>query len=276
MKKQQIAKESLQAIEKGQYQNEEGKIIDLTQTVRQAVQQTEYWAEEDFEGLFLQRDGLLLGADNFKTVYEVNNETTLQACKKMTTSYEKVFCLNFASAKNPGGGFLGGASAQEESLARSSALYPCLLKGKTYYDFHRAQSDCYYSDKMIYAPLVPVFRDDKGAWLDNFYQVSFLTSPAVNVGCLKDKNEYQEQKADEYMLQRTEKVLSIAFVKGYKHLVLGAWGCGVFRNESEKVARYFAHFLREGGIFENKFEHIIFAVLSRSGENITAFEETFG
>ncbi len=53
-------------------------------------------------------------------------------------------------------------------------------------------------------------------------------------------------------------------------------GCGICRNKSEKVAAYFSHFLKEGGIFENKFEYIMFAVLFRSDDSITAFEETFG
>ena len=56
-----------------------------------------------------------------------------------------------ASAKHPGGGFLGGARAQEESLARSSGLYAC-INGNPMYDHHKAHGDAMYTDYAIYSP----------------------------------------------------------------------------------------------------------------------------
>ncbi|HBR75644.1 MAG TPA: TIGR02452 family protein, partial [Cyanobacteria bacterium UBA11159] len=63
-----------------------------------------------------------------KTQFEVRNETTLMGGERiaLTQKFKKIGVLNFASAKNPGGGFLRGTQAQEESLARSSALYKSL------------------------------------------------------------------------------------------------------------------------------------------------------
>jgi uncharacterized protein (TIGR02452 family) len=58
---------------------------------------------------------------------EVVNETTLQGIAALhEEGAERIGALNFASAKNPGGGFLNGSEAREESLARSSALYASL------------------------------------------------------------------------------------------------------------------------------------------------------
>ena len=75
-----------------------------------------------------------------------------------------VAALNFAAAGSPGGGFLNGARAQEESIARSSgllaAIEPCQM-----YAFHRARQDAMYTDWVIYSPDVPVFRTDEGALL---------------------------------------------------------------------------------------------------------------
>jgi len=65
--------------------------------------------------------------------------------------------LNFASAKNPGGGFLGGAKALEEDMARASALYHCLLRQSEYYTINRAGNSMLCTDH-IYSPLVPFFR----------------------------------------------------------------------------------------------------------------------
>lgn len=67
------------------------------------------------------------------TRFEVRNETTFHALARLATSGGgHLACLNFASAKNPGGGFLNGSLAQEEVLACASGLYPCLLKANAF------------------------------------------------------------------------------------------------------------------------------------------------
>jgi uncharacterized protein (TIGR02452 family) len=71
----------------------------------------------------------------------------------------------FASARRPGGGFLTGAQAQEESIARASALHACLRVVGDFYAYQRRRPELTYSDRVIYSPAVPVFRDDTGALL---------------------------------------------------------------------------------------------------------------
>src|SRR6185312_12808515 len=93
-----------------------------------------------------------------------------------------VVALNFASAKNPGGGFLGGAKAQEEDLCRCSALYTCQLTQSAYYEVNRATSSMLYTDNIIYSPDVPFFRDDRLQLLDEPFTVSIITAPAPNAG----------------------------------------------------------------------------------------------
>ena len=66
--------------------------------------------------------------------------------------------LNFASARNPGGGFLRGAKAQEEDLCRCSGLYETLLECPTYYSVNRHQKSMMYTDHIIYSPKVVFFR----------------------------------------------------------------------------------------------------------------------
>ncbi len=274
-KKVQIAEDTLSILKQGFYENSNRQIIDIQPILNEAKNKSELWTEDKFSSLFMERKRLLSVQAQKQTIFEVNNETTLAACERLSHQNNSIFCLNFASAKNAGGGFLGGAQAQEETLARSSGLYPSLIQfQKDFYDYHR-QKDTYYSDSMIYSPQVPVFKTDEGDLLDNFYKISFLTSPAVNVGALKQKEEFDQAKTDKLMLVRAEKLLSIAYLKGYQHLVLGAWGCGVFQNNPSDVAGYFAQLLTKGGLFENRFQRIVFAVLSRKDNNIAPFEKLF-
>ncbi|MEY4775613.1 MAG: hypothetical protein RL759_126, partial [Verrucomicrobiota bacterium] len=95
-----------------------------------------------------------------QTAYEVTNETTLSAHRRHQAKGHNVVSLNFASAVEPGGGFLSGARAQEEYLCRSSALY-LTIKDSPMYAYHRREGHNRYSDAMIYSPAVPVFRDDE-------------------------------------------------------------------------------------------------------------------
>ena len=83
----------------------------------------------------------------------------------------KIGILNFASAKHPGGGFLNGAEAQEESIARSSTLYPSLISptAEAFYTVHRHDPQAgYYSHSMIYSPNVLLLRDDDGSYLKSY------------------------------------------------------------------------------------------------------------
>jgi len=99
-------------------------------------------------------------------------------------------CLNFASARHPGGGFLGGAQAQEESLARTSGLYACLTSAhcKKMYLINQQNKSCLYSHRIIYSPDVPVFKDDDGAILDEWYSMNFISAPAVNAGVVRKRD----------------------------------------------------------------------------------------
>jgi uncharacterized protein (TIGR02452 family) len=188
---------------------------------------------------------------------------------------DDVLCLNFASAKNPGGGFLNGSQAQEESLARASGLYACLLQARAMYDTNRQFDSCLYTDHMIYSPRVPVFRDDDDVLLAEPYAVSFVTAPAVNAGALRPG---ERARIEPTMRGRTEKVLALAAAHGHEALVLGAWGCGVFRNDPTDVARWFHEHLCETPAFEGVFRTVVFAVLDSSPDEHTLrpFAERFG
>ena len=122
---------------------------------------------------------------------------------------------------------------------------------------------------MIYSPKVPVFRDDSDQLIGDPYCVSIVTAPAVNTGAVANSEHERLGEVPTVMLDRIEKLLSLAVAHGYQALVLGAWGCGVFRNDPADMADYFYQHLGAGGKFENAFEQVHFGVLDFSRDEST-------
>jgi uncharacterized protein (TIGR02452 family) len=168
--------------------------------------------------------------------------------------------LNFASARNPGGGFTTGAEAQEESLARSSGIYPCLSKHfHAFFLPNRQASSGLYTHDLIFSPAVPVLRDEYGVVLEEPYLVDFVTAAAPNCGVLEGRYGAREaaEQCQNALKERMHRVLHTFASNGCVDLVLGAWGCGVFRNDPATVARLFNEVLKDLGCFQR----VIFAVL---------------
>lgn len=205
---------------------------------------------------------------------EVTGESSLEAARRLGGH---VAVLNFASARNPGGGYLNGAQAQEEALCRASALYTCLLEARAFYDHHRSHRDPFYTDRVIHSPAVPVFRDDRGGLLAEPYTAGFLTSPAPNAGVVHRTAPDRAVELPRALAARAERVLETAAANGYRRLVLGAWGCGVFRNDPAQVAEAFRALLTPGGRFAQAFERVVFGILDRTRDRavLGAFEKTF-
>ena len=269
--RKETAQETLQIIEKGIYRNNLGETVSIKNETDFAVENSKLFRTEDFPSEFN------LTRITGETKFEVTDETTLEAAKRICKEDENAnpFVLNFASAKNPGGGFLGGAQAQEESLARSSSLYTCLTANFEMYQHNRNGSSCLYSDWMIYSPKVPVFRNDDGSLVVKPYLVSFLTSPAVNAGVVKQREANKVHLIEETNRERARKLLWIANKENHKTMILGAWGCGVFQNEPQMIARIFDKLLK--GEFANCFERVIMAIYDKTPTRkaYNAFVEVF-
>lgn len=100
------------------------------------------------------------GAELADTVFEVTGESSLQAARRLAGAPGAV--LNFASARNPGGGYLRRRAGPGGGLCRGCAPYTCLLTAGSFYDHHRAHHHPFHTDRVIHSPAVPVFRDDRG------------------------------------------------------------------------------------------------------------------
>ncbi|MFI7498463.1 TIGR02452 family protein [Streptomyces sp. NPDC049687] len=262
-----IARETEEIVAAGGYRASHGREVPLTEAVRAARAGTRMVGPEPVR----VPDAPAVEA----TAVEVTGESSLEAARRLADV--PVAVLNFASARNPGGGFLNGAQAQEEALCRASALYACLLEAREFYDHHRAHRDPFYTDRVIHSPAVPVFRDDRGRLLDEPYTAGFLTAAAPNAGVVLRRAPERAPELPRALAVRAERVLETAAAQGYRRLVLGAWGCGVFRNDPAQVAEAFRALLAPGGRFGRTFEHVVFGVLDRTPGGVVrgAFEKAF-
>jgi len=211
---------------------------------------------------------------------DVTEETTIAAGRRLhaklgANAGGAVCLLNFASAKNPGGGFEGGAIAQEESLALSSGLYACLANHMDNFYIPHRNDPCHglYSHAMLHSPRVPFFRDDSGDFSD-MWCAGVITSPAPNAGVALSKH-VSETVVVETLRERIGRILAVAQEYGYTHLVLGAFGCGVFRNDPLDVAMAFDYWLGDSGKFASAFQEVVFAI-PFDAHNFPVFSEYFG
>ncbi|MFG2127026.1 TIGR02452 family protein [Streptomyces sp. NPDC048751] len=266
-----IARETEQIVTAGAYRAPDGHEVSLAAAIRAAREGTLMVGPDPVPVAVPAPD-----AADVDTRIAVTGESSTEAARRLAPD-GPVAVLNFASARNPGGGYLNGAQAQEEALCRASALYACLVEVREFYDHHRAHRDPFYTDRVIHSPSVPVFRDDRGRLLDEPYTAGFLTSAAPNAGVVLRTVPERAAELPRALAVRAERVLETAAAHGYRRLVLGAWGCGVFRNDPAQVAGAFRALLEPGGRFARTFTQVVFGVLDRTPGNVVrgAFEKAF-
>lgn len=203
-----------------------------------------------------------------ETRVQVANETTLGAARRLSEAGRKPLALNFANGVHPGGGFLHGAKAQEEVLCRSSALYKTLVGDHMYIE-HAKRPEPDSTDWAIYSPDVPVFRTDDGTELNHPWLLSFVTCAAPYAP------QVGQPRSGDLLQKRIHRVLAIAQAYGHSSLVLGAWGCGAFENDTQRTAADFRQALETE--FRGAFADIVFAITDWSPERrfLRPFQEVF-
>ena len=211
--------------------------------------------------------------DTTTTYVEVINESTLTCAMRLVKSgkFKSVCALNFASAKNAGGGFLRGSEAQEESIARSSTIISSLKSDEAQKYFYRTHKknprNGLYSDCAIHTQDVVVFRDDRHMnLLEEPFKVSFVTCAAVNMGHYIKCKGSKKSEGEKAMRNRMIAVLKCMKSHGHDAVVLGAFGCGVFRNDPNFVASTWKHLLKSEE-FNTCFQHVSFAIISDTRKN---------
>lgn len=200
---------------------------------------------------------------------------------------ERVCVLNFASCVTPGGGVVKGAGAQEESICRVSSLYPALadLSAAPFYVEHKRRISegalgRENTDDVIWTPGVVGFRRDDlfcGTLPEEEWcRFDVLTCAAPDLRRYWESSDYcpEDDELRTLITKRVDRILRVAALEREDVLILGAFGCGVFRNPPEMVAEAFAAGLERYG---RCFRRAEFAVYTPGGpgENFRAFAERF-
>jgi uncharacterized protein (TIGR02452 family) len=269
-----VAKHTLSIIEHGGYASESGGWVEIGPAVAAAVTGTQLLTPAQLHEWLAATPTAASEASRPSIV--VTDESTQVAARRLVVDegHTDLALLNFASAKNAGGGFINGAKAQEEDITRCSALYPCLLAAPGYYYANRdSQVDALYTDHMIWSPKVPFFRVEARRLLERSYLVSVITAPAPNAGVHRERSG-SEAELESALHRRAAMVLALAEAKQHRSLLLGAWGCGVFRNDPGAVADAFASWLAHPR-FACSFDRVCFAILDRGGDTRAAFVRRF-
>lgn len=172
----------------------------------------------------------------------------------------RIVLLNMCSPLRPGGGFLSGATSQEESLCMRTTLYPSLRE-----EFYRLPEvgGVYTRDVLVFREIDESgsgVRDmEKGArwWVDvisagmlRFPEVEGVAVPVLDEGgsdgdgsegegeTEKVIGRYASPEDRELVEEKMRAVMRIVKGqgKGVKGIILGAWGCGAYGNPVSEVA----------------------------------------
>jgi uncharacterized protein (TIGR02452 family) len=250
--RREMARETLQIVERGWYEAGSRR-VDIAGDVAAGRAAAKLYRPDDDDALLASFEP----CSGQQPLVELQRETTLGGILRLKAENTgRIGVLNFASAKNPGGGFQNGAMAQEESLAMASNLYDTQLAQPEYYEANRACTSMAYTNYAIYSPGVVFFRDDSGALLPTPVKADVLTLPAVNMGQVLAHGQ-SAAAASKTMQERMRLALAIFKAEKNELLVLGAYGCGVFGNNPNEIADVWATLLSAYGSY---FKHVTMSI----------------
>ena len=277
----EIFSETIAAINDGCYTAPSGKVVDLPR-LRPMLEGAECWhREQPVVDAPVATGG---------TKIIVDNNDCIEAAKCLVTNGYKPAMLKFASAGHPGGGVETGARAQEETLCRRSTLARSIYTfdwgyARKYHYTHRKGNN-YPLDNLnfsaIYSPDVTFFREGLDCtFMEEPFQCAIVTCAALNLNgrhplkLTDDGNMPSQAKAITANKIRT--IFRLALRHHHDAMVLGAFGCGAFRNPPEEMAMIFKSVLNEDE-FRDRFRLVSFPIIedhNSNNVNLQAFQKVF-
>ncbi len=200
------------------------------------------------------------------TIVEVVNDDSIYAGKRLLDEGYNPIVLNFANQYHAGGGVESGCRAQEEDLCRRSTLFRSLVQFTpvaSRFGVKRSRYQYPMGDEFggIYSPYVKVFRDGANgdyAFLDNYFHLAFVSVAAIRNPRLEGGRIAHDLVP--IVKNKIRTILRIGLKNGHDAIVLGAFGCGAFKNPPQHMAELFKEVLSEDE-FRDKYRKVVFAIL---------------
>lgn len=157
-------------------------------------------------------------------------------------NWRKATVLNFASYKNPGGMYIEGSSAQEESLCHGTNLYQVLKEFPDYYKNNKKNlMRGLYTNRALFSPkIITDWNKDKVTAFTNIITCAapnkraFLRNASMK-GDIEDASKLNVKA----VYSRIKFIIDICDINKIDYLVAGAYGTGVFCQDTEIVADAF-------------------------------------
>lgn len=242
----------------GYYKSESGKTVELPRNPN-ITSGTVFYSKE----FSVDR----MPALNAETIIEVIDEDCLEATVRLAKEGYFPAVLNMASRQNPGGGVLKGSRAQEESIFRRTDIFKSLYQFVPYgenFGVPVAKSQYPLDPNFggIYSPDVLLFRHPESK------ECALLETPeyinVISVAAMRNPELTPSGDISRHLIKGVKNKMRTIFRIALRHrhdaLVLGAWGCGAYRNPPRHIASLFHEVLNEKE-FKNKFRKIVFAIL---------------
>ena len=276
-----VYQETIKAVLNGKYTAPDGTVVELGSD-REMRENSRFYSRR-----FTVRD---IPAHKEPTKVELLATDSISAGKQLLDEGYNPVVLNFANAFNPGGGVINGSRAQEESLFRCTNLFRSLYQYKDYAEEYGVEksSSQYPLDLRfggVYTPYATVFRESKGnsyEFLAHPFKLSFIAVAALRRFADREMNLKPMTDSEiDRTLSKMRTIFRIGLYQGHDALVLGAFGCGAFKNPPSLIAELFKKVM-DSPEFRNKYRKIVFAVfddhnsLTNGVSNYDAFKEVFG
>lgn len=232
-----IAKKNIEYIRKYPFLVDKSQVETITDATHQKISAELGIPKHKFSTIYVEKCTLF--------------EAIMSAYKRDSKS--QICVLNSADPITPGGEYLDGQPTQEASLCRHTLLYPTLEGNEMYKAIKNGGNQIDGTDIMIFSPDVSVFRDAMYKEFIHPFRINVISS------CPVDNRKCELVTGPKLMEKRIRKIIKLAAAKKTEVLILGAFGCGAFKNDPKKISDSFYKILVSEGL-KYHFPQIIFAV----------------